>query len=162
MKQSCVKFFVRVEKYGSWLLVNYLVCLIPLFITALIEDKINDNIILSYISFSYTTLISGLYIYKNRGDENELVFWSVILMTSFLLIYYILFPNVLSDWQVVYIRHNAIEICLSSLTIIVGISLRLCYKSIEENVAMTFRDRQMKKTKEIENNFTSMLKKLKE
>lgn len=143
---------IRFTKYSSWLLVNFVLCILPLILSAIISRKIDDNIITSYISFTYTILISGLYVYKNSGKENELIFWLTFILTVICLGLYILFPKLFSQNFNNYIRCNSFVIGLIILFVVIFFSFLLNFRSIEEQVDRLLIKRPQESAAKVESN----------
>jgi len=152
---------LRIQKYGGWILVNFVICIIPLLISAIISQKMDDNVITSYISFIYTILISGLYIYRNSKNENELIFWVTIIFTFSFLCSYILFPKVFPENINNYIRNNSIMLSSIILVCVLLFSIVLSYKDIESQIERSLVEKTHENASKIENNVKDIFQQLK-
>jgi hypothetical protein len=65
MKDS--KLLIRAECYSSWFVVNFLICLLPIILTAIIKAKV-ENIIAGYLGFIFTRLVGSLFIYYSKRN----------------------------------------------------------------------------------------------
>src|SRR5579872_2286747 len=126
-----MKARIRFTKYGTWILINFVFCIVPLIISGIISHNIDDSIITSFISFIYTILICGVYAYKNSGKENDFIFYITWLLVICFLVTYIFFPKTFPPDINQYIRNNAFNLCLWVLIVVMLISLLLNFKHLE-------------------------------
>ena len=157
-----MKTKIRFTKYGTWILINFVFCLLPLFISAIISKSIDDNVITSYISFLYTLLISSLYVYTSTKKVNELVNYSGIFLIVCFIVFYILYPSILPKNITEYIRRNSLELSGIVLLIVFTFSLILSYRSLEEQVERLFNEKLQQRANGVEEKVKGMLETLKE
>jgi hypothetical protein len=151
---------IRLSKYSVWLLVNFVICILPIVLAAVISQKFDDNIFVSFVSYSYTLLISSLYVFKSIRNS-ELVDWFTYAITTIILVGYILFPNLLNDNANKYIREHFVSISIMILTFVLAFSFLLNFHSIEDQVERVFSEQKQKKAQLTGKNVQSFVEVLK-
>ena len=156
-----MKAKIRFTEYGTWILINFIFCILPLIISAYFVHSIDDTIISSFISFIYTTLICSIYAYLNSGIQNKLIFCLALLFLLFFLTIYTIYPEKLSRDTYSYIQVNASKVCLITLLAVMAISLILNYRNLEEVVERRVSEKIQKNASKIGRDVSGMLQQLK-
>lgn len=152
---------IRLSKYSVWLLVNFIICILPIILAAVISQNLDDNIFVSFVAYSYTLLVSSLYVFKSTRNS-ELVDWFTYAIITFILVGYILFPNLLSDNANKYIRDNFISISIVILIFVLVFSFLLNFHSIENQVQRIFTEQKQRKAQLTGKNVQSFVEVLKQ
>lgn len=154
------KIQLRFQYYSSWFLVNFVLCLLPIGILILIKGAYENDTFLSFLSYSYTLLISAIYLfdYVRVQEKSQFLFWTSISVTVLLLIFYCLFPTSINS------RFNAIIVCNLNkisyiiLSTIIFLSFFLNKDEIEKKVNKKYNELKMAKSREATNNYSDFKK----
>jgi hypothetical protein len=141
---KCKKLILRIEYYSVWIIANFLICLLPIWITYLITSDVS-KIMASYIAFIFTRVIGSLYVFHYKGDEvsfDKLINWSTIL---YILISLSCLPLYMTVTEVTsYLNLNYSPFIILSSIVTIGICLLLNFKVIENRVLDKFNSIQLK------------------
>lgn len=153
---------LRFQKYFNWFLINFVFSLLPIAITWLVAGELADSAFLSLIAFVYTLMISSLYLFKklNKATDSskEYITWVVVLL---LIIFYVLYPHLLSGNILKTIISLKTEITLSILVGAMILSFILNFKSLEDDIDNAQRKKPFEQAIEIRKKFSKMEEDLK-
>ena len=131
------EFRIKLEAYGSWLVVNCLMGLLPILVTLLFPNAVKAQLISSFLAFCFTLLITSLYVYYfdiryHSEYRSDLMFWLSIVFLLLIWGSYI-FYNIEAAVKDFVDKHSIL------LPIFLGISVAalgafLNYKRIEKHV----------------------------
>lgn len=155
-----MKARIRFTEYGTWILINFGFCVLPIFISGYFVHGFDNGVISSFISFIYTTLICSIYAYKN-GNENNFIFFGAWLVVIFFLLLYVSYPEKISYDTYCYIRSNPTKVCFITIFLILIISLILNNKSLEDVVERKLTEKIQKNASKIGKDVNGMLQQLK-
>ena len=82
----------KIDKYGAWFIVNFVICLLPLIVTLFL---INNNFTIffsSFLSYSFTLLIVNIYLFQNYLNVNtkDIIYPDFLRWFSYLVLFLIL------------------------------------------------------------------------
>ena len=152
-------------QFIKWFLINFIFCLIPVYLSWAIANEITLEIYLSFVSFSFTMLISSAYIFSKL--EKPGIGW--IFLTFFVAIVYMLlyifyphFENNLDIWVASFLYTNKYMVLILVLLCTAGLSLYLNRNSIRA----ASQDKEVEETQDkkqnMEKNFKGITQKLQE
>lgn len=125
---------LKIKIYFNWFLVNAGFCLLPIFITFIISGGFNDNIVSSSIAYSFTMLIVSFYLFDRFSEpENSFKFISIFI-SIILIISFVIYPELLADNHLSFLRENMIVILLLILIITLAFSFFLNLRQMNELV----------------------------
>jgi len=158
------RFSYRFQVYGSWFLVNFILCLLPLGLALIMQNSNNQGIFLSLISYSYTLIIGGFYLYETyRKSSSSILLKSLTWILILLLIsFYCIYPNALISSISNSITENLLSISLIILLIVFVMYLFLNIKELEFRVDKDFNESQIKKSKKVTNNYNKTLEEVRD
>lgn len=145
----------RLQIYGSWFLVNFILCLLPLGLSLIMKNSNVQGIFLSLISYSYTLIIGGFYLYETykKSDTSLLLKYVTWFMIILLIAFYCLYPHTLILPISELISTNLLSFSLGLIALVFFIFLFLNFKELEYRVDKDFNEFQIKKSKGVTNNY---------
>lgn len=146
-KINWVKLFVKISQYSIWFILNFIFGLLPVLIVLFIAEWTpDDSSINSLLSFSFTLLVSSIYIFsvhkKNFDIDNAVIILNIV-FAVILLIAFLFFTIKQPQWFYKLIVDYSWETLgiLACVTFI--ISLTLNYRSIEAQVENIMNKRKL-------------------
>lgn len=161
-----MEFRIKLKLYSVWFIVNFIICLIPLLV-ALITDKNTGQIFSGFLSFSFTLLITSLYLFENYIYMKDVKIlpdplrWGSIAWVLLLMITFILYPEVQS-----FSLKNFFNQYLSAITIIfflltLLLTFLLNNPSIKSTVAKHIKEQKEQELKTLREDGIKMEEELK-
>lgn len=154
------KLSVSFQTYLTWFLVNFIVCLLPIVVSGLIANSFNDDIFLSYLAYTYTLIMTSLYVFQNNVGKSSPLFWFSVIFSTSVLCFFILYPNLLSEPLLDHIRVYKWKVVILALIITIIISLLLNMSAIKGQIEKTLTERKFNGAKETTGRFDDMYKEL--
>ena len=114
----------------NWLLINVLFCLLPLIISALLNERITNSIISSLVSYSFTLTISSIYLFEKFGKPRNPLKWTGVFLAFLFLGFYVYFPDLANIQIKQFITRNSIWVCSFVLGVTLLITYVLNFKSL--------------------------------
>lgn len=150
---------LRFQYYSAWFIVNFVICLLPILIASAIEGTLKNDIFLSIVSYSYTLIISGLYLYEyvKTQENGQFLNWSSYSAAITLIVFYCIFPIKTNTKLNLLIETNLNSIAIFILILSILLSLFLNRKEIESKITKTLDEEKMKKSQAQTNSFQQLL-----
>lgn len=152
---------LRLRIYFNWLLINVGFCLLPIFISYWLSEELNDNIVSSSISYSFTLLIVSLYLFDRFSEPESSFKWLGILVSFFLIALFIIYPELLNDRYKLFLREHMIAILVLILTIALIFSFFLNLKPMNESAEKLAKSKKFDEAKETSQTIDDWIKKQK-
>ena len=152
---------IAFRKYFNWFLINFGFCLLPLFIALLISGNITDDLFLSFIAYSYTLVITSLYLFDCFRPPESMLNWLGFFLALILLASFVLYPEHLSMYLKGGTLSNQYVLCGIILLIVMIVSFFLNHPSIKEEIAKQKASTTFQKAANTEERTSKMFDKLK-
>jgi len=149
-------FIIKLEKYGTWFLVNFGICMLPFLFMILIGNS-KEIIFSSFLSYNFTFLISSFYLLMQFIEVNKAgrrfpqflcfltIFWILIVMGFFVMQQY--FTS--GIFSAFFERLQSIQIAAYILLVTLTLSFLLNYRLIERDCKQLFSKRLLEKAKDV-------------
>ena len=131
-KNVCNKYLTFIRIYLNWILINAGFCLLPIFTSYIINGNLNDSIILSTVSYSFTLIIVSVYLFDRLSQPESLLKWISFFIAFILISSYIIYPGLLNEIQLELIHRNDVTILLTFTIISLIVSFILNLKAMNE------------------------------
>ena len=153
------KLKLRFQYYFSWFLLNFIFCLLPIGISYLIKNSFTKEEFLSFLSFTYTLLIGGIYLFDHirSREESQALFWSSLLFAVALIVLYCLVGANANSYLDKLIFDNKLLTFSVILSTAVFLSLLLNKNDIERKISKKLDKAKMQKSRSATNNFNQFL-----
>lgn len=87
----------KIKKYLNWFLMNFVVCLLPVGVSWILVNALTENIFLGFVSYSFTLLVSSIYIFdKWKPVDSSLMYLSIFYIVA-CMIFYCIYPIIVAD-----------------------------------------------------------------
>lgn len=153
-------------KYVNWFLVNFIFCLVPVVVSWCVVATLDTNVYLGFLSYSFTLLLSSLYIFEKVGFKPEsplrILSWIFVVLCMILYCYYPYLAPEMSNPIGDTIASNKGELLATLLLITLVFSFLLNKKSIEDEGKEEDSKAPFENAKDTKKEFDQMQKKLKE
>lgn len=156
------KITIGIQKYFIWFLVNFVICLLPIVVSAVIANSFNDNIFLSYLAYSYTLVMTSLYVFESNEERGSVLLWVSIIFSTIILCLFILFPSLLPTDLQDYFRFRIWEVSSTILLMTILISLFLNKPALDDQIEKSLNKKKFKEAKKTTKRVGSMLDKLRD
>lgn len=143
---------LRLKIYFNWLLINVGFCLLPILISYLLSEDLNDNIVSSSISYSFTLLIVSLYLFDRFSEPESSFKWFGILVSFILIAFFIIYPELLNDYHRNFFRKNMMIILLIIIATALFFSFLLNLKPMNESAEKLAESKKFVKARETSQN----------
>jgi len=152
---------ITVKTYFNWILINAGFCLLPLFFAWLIVKDLNDSIISSFISYSFTLIISSLYIFDRLQKPESSLKWLSILFAIVLMGIFIFYPGLASVSQLSWINKNLGNLLVLILVVTLVLSFWLNLHTMNNEIKKNQQNVKYKAAKETGQKVDGMINELK-
>ena len=154
-------FLIRLKRYFVWFLVNFVICLLPLFVS-LLANQATNQLFLGFLSFSFTLIISSLYLFETviymREDKtlSDLLKWGSFLWVFILFIVFIFYPEIPAISLRLFFQENIISIVELVIVVTIIFTFLLNRPSIELLVIKLSNEKKMKESKKLREDVEKM------
>lgn len=156
------KISIGIQRYLIWFLVNFIICLLPIVVSGLIANSFDDNIFLSYLAFSYTLIMTSLYVFESNEDRGGVLLWVSIIVSTLILCLFILFPSLLPEDTQTFFRSQIWEVSSVILLTTILISLFLNKPALDDQIEKSLNKKKFKEAKKTGKRVGNMLNELRD
>ena len=151
---------IRVSKYSTWLIINFVLGLIPFYFLIILDKGIDNESFNSFLTFGFTFLVSSTYIfhiYSNKlASSNLFIVLSIVVSFIYLSVYVIVYAwN--PEWVYRLIVDNLKTTFFLMLLVLLAISFALNFNAIEAEIKHAHNEKQLRDSDDYE----SLLEKFK-
>lgn len=146
--------------YINWFVVNGFLCLLPLLVSVLIINGLNEGIISSFIAYCFTLIVTSVYIFDREGDLESTLKWLGVAYFAVLWGLYVYYPDLAAENQKQWIDNNRNILLLSILSSTLLLSFFMNRPSMKEVIEKKKSSSKFRKAKKTEKRVDRMMEKI--